>query len=124
MTKTLNSYPQHVLIVEDDAFIALDIECVMESAGFEIIDTVGRVDRALDLLDQKKPDLALLDYNLGDENSVPIARKLGLMNVPFMFISGQTRETVLAEMDEEHLVVTKPFVPDHLISQAHSLIEA
>jgi len=124
MYPSQNTYRQNVLIVEDDAFIALDIECVLESAGFEVAGTMSQVDEALKFLEDDVPDLALLDYNLGDENSVPVAKRLGELNVPFMFVSGQTRDVVLKELEDEHLVLSKPFRPAQLVGHARELVSA
>ncbi|WP_298915967.1 response regulator [uncultured Algimonas sp.] len=114
---------QQVLIVEDDAFIALDIESVMDAAGFDVIGCAGRVDEALDLLDRHAPDIVLLDFNLRDETSIPIAKLLQKTGIPFLFISGQTREVVLADMADDYKVIPKPFRPKHLVNNVRSLTQ-
>ena len=121
MTNHDATHKRQVLIVEDDAFIAIDIECVMEAANFEVMATAGSPEEALKILQQQRPDLALLDYNLGESTSIPVARKLQSLGVPFMFVSGQPRNVVLADMDEDHMVISKPFRTAELVSTARSL---
>ncbi|MGB3456852.1 MAG: response regulator [Litorimonas sp.] len=113
--------PRRVMIVEDDAFIALDVESVLETAGFEVIACATRVDEAMDVLDRTRPDFAVLDYNLGDETSISVARRLQAEGVPFMFLSGQSRDVVLSGMDGDPPVMGKPFQPRTLVSTARGL---
>ena len=111
-----------VLIVEDDAFIALDIEDVLREAGFLITGPAATVQEALTLLQgSERPDVALLDYNLGDETSIPVAHKLEEMGIPFLFLSGQVSSVVLGDTDLDPVVMSKPFVPNHLIETVGGL---
>ena len=122
MTQTTPSVEaKRILIVEDDAFIALDLEDVFEGAGFEVVGIVATVDAALSLLRRESVDVAVLDYNLGVETSIPIAQTLDRKGVPFLFLSGQTRRVVLSDSGVEPLVLSKPFVPDHLVSETNRL---
>ena len=112
-----------VLIVEDDAFIALDIEDVLAEAGFRISGTVATVGDALDLLiGDDLPDVALLDYNLGDETSIPVAHRLEALDVPFLFLSGQVSSVMLGKTRTQPLVLSKPFVPKHLVQTVGGLL--
>ncbi len=80
-----------VLIVEDDAVLALDLADALQDAGYEIIGPAASVPHALELLRQHQVCLAVLDINLGGETSEPIARHLRDRNVPFIGISGYSR---------------------------------
>jgi two-component SAPR family response regulator len=80
-----------VLIVEDDAILALDLVDSLQSAGYDIIGPAGSVEHALDLLRQHDLCIAILDINLGAETSEPVAHNLRGRNVPFISISGYSR---------------------------------
>ena len=80
--------PNDVLIVEDDAIIALDFEDTILGFGVKTVRTAGNVARALDLIAQRAPDFALLDVSLMREKSFAIAERLETLNVPFIFITG------------------------------------
>lgn len=112
------SKPKHmVLIVEDDAFIALDLEDVLSEAGFQVTGPVSTVSDAMALLDgDVRPDVALLDYNLGQETSIPIAQRLERLGIPFLFLSGQVSSVVLGGTTTDPLVMSKPFIPNHLVN--------
>ena len=113
-----------VLVVEDDAFIALDLEDVLSEAGFTVTGPVATVREALALLDgEHRPDVALLDYNLGEETSIPVARRLEALGIPFLFLSGQVSSVVLGSTTSAPTVLSKPFVPNHLVNELGSLCQ-
>src|SRR5437764_661015 len=80
--------PDDVLIVEDDAIIALDFEESILGFGVKAVRTAGSVTRALELIAQRAPDFALLDVSLVREKSFAIAERLQALNIPFVFITG------------------------------------
>ena len=105
-----------ILVVEDDAFIALDLQDVLSEAGYDVLGPVATVSEAMRLLSEDAPDMALLDYNLGEETSIPVAHKLEELSVPFMFLSGQVSSVMLGKTATQPQVMSKPFVPGHLVS--------
>src|SRR5215468_3030043 len=82
--------PNDVLIVEDDAIIALDFEDTILGFGVKQVRTCGNVARALKLIEDRAPDFALLDVGLASGNSFAVAEKLHAMQIPFVFITGYT----------------------------------
>ena len=105
-----------ILVVEDDAFIALDLQDVLSEAGYDVLGPVATVAEAMRLLSEDAPDMALLDYNLGEETSIPVAHKLEELSVPFMFLSGQVSSVMLGKTATQPQVMSKPFVPGHLVN--------
>ena len=80
--------PADVLIVEDDAIIALDFEDTIAGFGVRTVRTAASVSRALQLIDERAPDFALLDIGLMQEKSFAIAERLKALGIPFAFVSG------------------------------------
>lgn len=76
-----------VLIVEDEALIAMDIEMMVEEHGYDVLGPASSVDKALKLLETNRPDVGLLDANLNGETIVPVAQRLKALNIPFVLIS-------------------------------------
>lgn len=83
-----NGLPGDVLIVEDDPIITLDFEDTILGFGVKIVRTAGTVTRALQLIEERVPDFALLDIGLVREKSFAIAERLEVLGIPFVFISG------------------------------------
>jgi PAS domain S-box-containing protein len=77
-----------VLVVEDEAIVALEIEQNLRDAGFEVVGPAARVAEALGFLKDFGCDAAVLDINLGGETSEPIARILSDRGTPFVTVSG------------------------------------
>ena len=61
------------LIVEDNLIIAMAAEVILLELGASHVGTAASVNQALASIDREKPDFALLDLNLGSENSIPVA---------------------------------------------------
>ena len=80
--------PDHVLVIEDSMIIALDTEDCLEQLGIKSIDIAGSVNSALEAISKRKPDFAILDYNLGTESSDPVATELRKLGVPFVLATG------------------------------------
>ncbi|TNC63128.1 response regulator [Rubellimicrobium roseum] len=65
----------------------MELEAVLEESGFRVLGPAATVQAALQLLDQQRPDAAVLDMNLRNETVVPVARVLRRMMVPFAIAS-------------------------------------
>jgi CheY-like chemotaxis protein len=106
---------RNVLVVEDDALVAWDVETALLDAGCLVVGPANGVIRALELLDAHKLDLVVLDLNLGKDSSLPLADRLTERGIPFIFLSGHSRE-YLPERYRDRPLVSKPFHPGLLIS--------
>jgi DNA-binding NarL/FixJ family response regulator len=65
-----------VLIVEDEALVALDVARQLTEAGLTIVGPAVSVASALKLIEQGGCDAAVLDINLGRETSDPVVQEL------------------------------------------------
>lgn len=83
-----------VLVVEDELLVAMDLEAVLIEAGHQVLGPAASVDEALRLLETKRPDVALLDYNLQGETVVPVAESLSDLDVPFVLASAYDAQTL------------------------------
>ena len=79
---------RHVLVVEDQFLIALDLEDELQSLAAASVDVVGTVADALALVAVTRPHLAILDVDLGGETTEPVAERLAELGIPFLFATG------------------------------------
>lgn len=110
-----------VLIVEDEALVAMMIEDVVTDLGYEVAATVGRLAPALEEAEKVAADVAVIDVNLNGERTYPIAEVLQRRGIPFMFATGYG----IAGVDEQWRsapVLQKPFQPHELGAALNSLI--
>lgn len=78
-----------ILIVEDDMLQAMDLEIALLDCGYDVIGIAATSESALLLIAEGSPDFAILDYNLAQRTSIPVAVKLRDAQIPFVFVTGQ-----------------------------------
>ncbi len=78
-----------LLLVEDEAMVAMMIEDMLGDLGCEVVGPAGSVARAQELA-RTETEIAgaILDVNLGGEPIYPVAETLKARGVPFVFITG------------------------------------
>ncbi|HEY0834592.1 MAG TPA: response regulator [Azospirillum sp.] len=77
-----------VLLVEDEAMVAMMLEDMLGDFGCEIVGPAASVAAALDLAAREGIDGAILDVNVGGETIYPVAEALSARGVPFVFTTG------------------------------------
>ncbi len=80
--------PEEVLLVEDEILIALDAEQILRDLGVATVRICRTVKEAMEAIDHRIPDFALLDVKLGNETSLPLAEQLHALGVRFAVITG------------------------------------
>ena len=107
-----------VLIVEDDPFIAMDLEDTLVEAGYKVCGLAGSVAEGLLTLERERPSVATLDYHLGSETSDAIALALDARAIPYCYISGNAHE--LGEATAP--VISKPVAPRTVVRTVERLV--
>lgn len=124
MDVSSNGLPGDVLVVEDDPIIALDFEDTILRFGVKTVRTAGSVARALQLIEERAPDFALLDIGLGREKSFAIAERLEALGIPFAFVTGYDRGTALTDAFAQSPRLPKPCTTDALEAALKSAMTA
>jgi two-component system, response regulator PdtaR len=105
-----------VLVVEDEALVALDIESVLRASGFVVVDVVDTQDEAVAQARRLSPDVIVMDITLRQGNGIAAARAIG-RRAPVIFVSGNTDPKTLAEARaiEPAAFLSKPFASQELV---------
>ncbi|MBM2576036.1 GAF domain-containing protein [Jannaschia sp. Os4] len=98
------------LVVEDNMIIALDTSDMLEDMG-ATVRMAGTVAEAMAVLEADAIGLAVLDVNLGDTNSLPVAEALAERGVPFVLVTGYGDGEITAAYPPAP-VLRKPYAPD------------
>ena len=106
---------KRILVVEDESLLALDIADQLRDAGFEVVGPATSVARAQQLIREVGCDAAVLDVNLGHETVEPVAHALQLSGVPFLFLSGNSREQLSPGFHSAPWL-SKPVIPALLLA--------
>ncbi len=102
----LNGLP--ILIVEDEAFVALELTAAVEDLDGHAIGPFATVAEALVLLETEVVAAAIIDANLLDRDVTPLALALLEKAVPFVVYTGTRLPEALAAQHPDLLVVLKP----------------
>jgi len=78
-----------VLIVEDDAMIAEDLQDILVDAGYDVVGIAHNAKKAIDVLSVRAVDLVFLDVTLSDNSTgVDVANYINDHNkIPFIFLT-------------------------------------
>jgi CheY-like chemotaxis protein len=77
---------------------------------------------ALDQIEAHKPTVAMLDINLGDRNSYPIADRLAELRIPFLFATGYGEQANLPTEHRGRPVVQKPYTVENVARAMEGLL--
>ncbi|PIB90204.1 two-component system sensor histidine kinase/response regulator [Caulobacter sp. FWC2] len=101
--------PERMLVLEDNMIIALDLEDMLARLGVKHVIVASSVSQAFEALNDEKPPFAILDVNLGQETSFPVAEALQDAGVPFAFGTGFGDSAAFPDRFKETPVLQKPY---------------
>lgn len=112
-----------VLIIEDEAVIAMDLSDLITAAGHDVCAMETTASGAVAAAKRERPDLVLADIQLADNSSGIDAVKeiLASFSVPVIFITAFPARLLTGERPEPTFLITKPYSPDMVraaVSQA------
>lgn len=98
-----------ILIIEDEALVAMELRFVLEDLGHQVLGVAATAKAARDLVRENDVDLALVDIHLSDgPTGIELGRQLGQdMGVSVLFMTanpGMVREGVAGAIG----VLSKP----------------
>ena len=107
---------KRVLIVEDEALLAMDLQFAFEDEGAEIIGPALSLEQAIRAAASgDRIDGAVLDVDLGGHDVFPVAHMLQERGVPFVFHTGHGSRASLSETFPGSATCIKPTLPETLI---------
>ncbi|MDB5424034.1 MAG: response regulator [Phenylobacterium sp.] len=96
-----------VLVVEDEAIIAMVVEDMLGDMGCQVVGTAGGLAEAFAMAERESFDCAILDVNLGGQRVDPFVDLLKARGAPFIFATGYGVQGVREE-DRAWPVLLKP----------------
>jgi DNA-binding NtrC family response regulator len=100
---------RRILIAEDEAMIALDLESVLQDLGCEIIGPVANVEDIVQHCEAHHPDGALLDINLRGKQVFAVLPQLIQQGLPVIITSGYDDVTLIPQDFRALPRISKPF---------------
>jgi AmiR/NasT family two-component response regulator len=107
-----------VVIAEDEAIIRLDLKESLEEEGYQVVGEAGRGDRAVELVRELRPDLAILDIKMPGVDGLTAARTIASERIcaVLMLTAFSQRDIIEEARDAGALAyLVKPFQKNDLI---------
>ncbi|MEM7487557.1 MAG: response regulator [Pseudomonadota bacterium] len=111
-----------ILIVEDEALIALDLTMTLEDEGLAVIGPCTNVRSALE--NTSAADAAILDVDLKGEAVFPVADRLAQSGTPFLFHTGRKDVDILRDRYGDVPIIEKPTTPKALMAGVTGMLRA
>src|SRR3954462_10139838 len=99
---------KRVLVVEDDAIVAMDLAEILRDARCNVVGPLSSLEEAIVEVGKNSLDAALLDLNLRGYQSFPVMDALVTANIPFVIVTGYERLTLPIQF-QYRPIVAKPF---------------
>ena len=112
-----------ILVVEDDYYLATDLQEAMEQAGAKVIGPFPDAPEAMRLITTDPPDCAFVDVNLGLGPSFELPRELMKRGVPFAFVTGYDANVIPVEFASAERI-EKPVSSDKVAAVAARLMQS
>jgi DNA-binding response OmpR family regulator len=106
-----------ILILENEPVIALDIESVLDEAGYRQHVTLATCAEAVDWLNENNPQMAIVDPRLSDGVAATVVRLLVERETPFVVYSGEPNS--VAEIEPFFAageLLMKPCMPGEIVA--------
>jgi len=110
-------WAKRVLVVEDEALIAMHHVDQRRALGCVVLGPVGTVRDALALIATMRPDGVLLDGNLHGELSTAVAETLVRLTVPFLVVTAYRRSLLAHAVLREAPYLSKPYRARDLVAR-------
>ena len=112
-----------ILVLEDDYYLATDLQVALERQGARVIGPFADVADAAQALAADPPDCALVDLNLGRGISFELPHELARRSIPFAFVTGYDRSSIPDEFAAT-VRVEKPVAAQKVAQIAERLLVA
>ncbi len=108
-----DSLKSKVMVIEDEAIIALHIQSIVKSVGHDVVGVARTHSEAVKMARDTQPELVLADISLADGSSGIDAVKeiLEDIDVPVIFVTAFPERLLTGERPEPTYLITKPFEP-------------
>lgn len=118
---------EKVLVVEDEYFVALDLESMLLAAGFEVAGIATSAEEAVRMAEEERPGLVIMDIRLiGERDGVDAAIEMyQRLGVRCIFASAHRDPATVARASSAHALgwVVKPYTPATLVKAVKSALE-
>jgi response regulator NasT len=106
-----------VIVAEDESLIRMDIVETLIEHGFDVIAEASDGEQAVALVNEKKPDLLVMDIKMPNLDGISAAEKLVGSKTPIVLLTAFSQKELVDRASEAGAMayVVKPFTPNDLL---------
>ena len=116
-----------ILIVEDEALVALQLKMSLAGLGYRVCRAVATGERAIQAASEERPDIVLMDIQLkGRMSGLDAAGEIrAFSGIPILFMTGYSMEIIHDRIEEFRpaAYLIKPVATAELESALQSLLD-
>lgn len=117
------STPHRILVVEDEALVALYLEDILRDLGFDVVGPLMRLEPALAEAGRGiEAHAAILDVNIGGQKVFPLADRLEKAGMPLVFATGYGRASIEPRW-HRYPILQKPYSTDEVSRALAAVLE-
>jgi two-component system, response regulator PdtaR len=111
------SGPRRVVVAEDESLIRLDIIETLRDHGFEVVGEAADGIKAVELAQNLKPDLIVMDIKMPNLDGLSAAEKIAELRIPVVLLTAFSQQELVARAAEVGAMafLVKPFTPEELL---------
>lgn len=109
---------KRVVLVEDESIVRMDVKMILEDAGYEVVGEAGNGEKAIEIVDQTKPDLIIMDIKMPKMNGLKASKVITQKyNIPILLLTAYSQKDFIDKAKEANIVgyIVKPVSSDRLI---------
>jgi two-component system, response regulator PdtaR len=113
-----NAPTRRVVIAEDEALIRLDLAEMLGEEGYDVVGQAGDGERAVELAEELRPDLVVLDVKMPKLDGISVAQRIAEQRIaPVVILTAfSQRDLVERARDAGAMAyLVKPFTKDDLV---------
>ncbi len=114
---------QYILVVEDNALIAMSLEDILRNAGAEVVGPIATLEEAERTASHATVTGAVLDIMLDAEEVWPVAKILADRGIPFIFSSGHFEQDTLPPQWAARKILSKPARAQDIVNSLKQAID-
>lgn len=115
---------KRVVIADDESIIRLDLKEILEGDGYLVVGEAARGDDALAMINDLKPDLALLDIKMPGMDGIEVARELKESNTVVVLLTAFSQRTLIESARDAGVVayLVKPFRSSEILPKIAAIM--
>lgn len=108
---------RRVIVAEDESLIRMDIVETLTENGYEVVGEAGDGNKAVELANELKPDLMVMDIKMPNLDGLSAAEKIAGLKIPVVLLTAFSQQELVARAAEVGAMafLVKPFTPQDLM---------